>query len=121
MSYTAVHARALLQVKRKGAPVTFTLSNAGVPNGLTGVPTGAASSSVAGHAVQTPGNPERYRALQLVETHAITLIFAPSTRPQMPALGATFTFGGVKWTVKAVDPVAPDGDGIVATVIGARG
>lgn len=120
MSYAADHASALADIRESGAAVSFSVRNPGVPDPLTGLSTGGGTSSVAGHGLQLPGNQERYRDLQLVSFMAITLLFAASTYGEKPAIGSTFDFMGSTWTVKAIDPFAPDGTPVIFTVIGGR-
>lgn len=78
------------------------------------------ASTVVGTASRDDGDPERYALLSLVESKAATLIFVPDTAGEEPDLGSTVVFGGVTWTVKAVDPIAPRGVTVAASVIVSR-
>ena len=120
MSYESDHAGALADVAEAGAAVTFTLERAGLYDPATDTSTGATTTTVAGYAVQVEGDPERYRALGLVEGEAPTLLFVPSTFGALPPLGARVTWASASYTVRAVDPLRPDGNAILANVIVAR-
>lgn len=118
MTYAATHSRAHDLVRRKGAAVTFTTTTQAYdPATDTLTPT---TSTVAGQAVQVAGDPERYRDLGLIETEARTLLVAPTTFGQVPAVGAAVTWGGVTWTVRWLEPVAPDGTAIVVEIVVSR-
>lgn len=116
--FAADHAGALADLGQDGAPVTFTLSTS-TYDAATDTTT-VTESTAAGQAVRLPGDRKRYEALNLRETDAITLLVGLSTYGANVALGARFTFGGQTWTVRAVDPLQPDGTTIVQTVVGAR-
>lgn len=116
--YAPQYASASATLARKGAPVTFTLSTPSY-DAATDTTT-VTESTAAGQAVRLPGDRKRYEALNLRETDAITLLVALSTYGANVALGARFTFGAQTWTVRAVDPLQPDGTTIVQTVVGAR-
>ena len=100
--------------------MTFSFASPGTYNAAADTYSGPATTTVAGYAVRDEGDPERYRALSLSLTEAPTLLFAPSTAGSVPALGSTVTWGGVSYTVKDVDPIAPAGTAIVSKVIVAR-
>lgn len=76
-------------------------------------------STVAGSAIQVRGDPKRYMATGLVLSEMPTLFFAPSTYGDCPAPGDTVVWpdGGATWTVRDVDPIAPDGVVIAARVV----
>lgn len=115
MTYAAQHDRALDQVRRKGAALTFTKSTRTLDD-----ETGEASVStatVAGQAVRVPGDPKRYGDLGLLESQAPTLLFVPTTLGEEPELGATCAWGGETFTVADVEPLAPDGSTILARVV----
>ena len=114
-----MHSRALALVKRKGAAVTFSRTTQGGYDAETDTAT-PSTSTVVGHAVRVQGDPERYAGLGLVEAKAVTLLFAPTTIDEQPSPGDEVTWDGVEYTVRDVDPVAPDGDVIVSSVVIAR-
>lgn len=118
MSYAPVHARASALLERKGAAVTFTrITRAYAPATDTST---ATVSTVSGHAIRGRGNPQVYEALKLVESEAPTLIFAPATYDEVPEVGDTVTWGGTGYTVRNVQPIAPDGDNLLARVVVSR-
>lgn len=119
MSYSTEHAGALGDIRTAGAPVTFTKTTLGAYDPETDTAT-PSTTSVGGHAVRVRGRPDTYDALQLVESQAPTLLFAATTFGQAPALGATVTWGGETYTVRDVNPVAPDGSGIIFRVVVAQ-
>lgn len=116
MSYAVEHAGALADVTEAGAAVTFSKVSQGSYDPETDTAT-PSTSTVAGSAVRVPGDPERYSRLNLVESKAVTLLFAPTTFGDTPALGATCSWGGETLTVRDVEPLAPDGNTIIATVV----
>ena len=120
MSYAAQHASALRMLRAKGASCTFTKATkthtASTDAVVTGTPV-----VLKGAAIRTEGDPKVYERLQLTEAEAPTLLFASETYGDAaPPLGATTVFGGVGFTVKEVQPVAPDGTPIVSKVVVAR-
>jgi hypothetical protein len=81
------------------------------------------SSTITGSAIQVRGKPDRYRDLNLSLATDLTLFFTPTTYP-LAANGSEFVLPGdtVSWasktyTVKDVDPIAPDGFVIAARII----
>ncbi len=78
-----------------------------------------AETTITGSAIQVRGDPRRYTALGLVLSEMPTLFFSPTTYGSTPAPGDTVTWptGGSTWTVKDVDPIAPDGVLIAARVV----
>ena len=120
MSYSEDHASALADVQDAGASVAFSLVSAGTHDPATDTWSGGSTTTVTGSAVRTAGNPERYKALELVESEAPTLFFTPDTYGSLPDQGSTVSWGGVTYTVRDVDPVAPDGTAIGAYVVIAR-
>ena len=78
------------------------------------------SSTVTGSAIQVRGDPQRYAALGLVLTTMPTLFWAPTTYGEVPLPGDTVVWpetGGSTYTVRDVDPIAPDGVVIAARVV----
>lgn len=84
------------------------------------------TTTITGEAVQVRGNPQRYAALGLRLDTMPTLLVTPSTYPLLAHTGAfvlpgdTTEWNGESYTVKDVDPVAPDGRVIVARVVVAK-
>lgn len=117
MGYTEDHVSALADVTEAGSAVTFTHSIAGTYDPSTRAWSGASSSTVAGYAVQVKGKPETYQALGLVESKNPTLLFVPTTYGEVPAVGWTVTWSSTSFTVRDVDPLAPDGTVISAKVV----
>lgn len=118
--YTQDHAGALADVKAAGAAVTFTLENPGTLDEATGLYTSASSTTVSGYAVRDRGNPKTYESLSLKQSEAPTLFFTPSTFGSLPLPGYTVVWGSVTYTVRDVEPLAPDGTAIGAYVVVAR-
>lgn len=108
-------------VRFKGAAVTFTVTNPGTYDATTDTYSSDTTSTVAGYALRAAGDPERYRALNLVESENPTLEFVPTTAGEVPPLNATVTFGGFGYVVRDVEPVAQNGTATRARVIVSRG
>lgn len=117
MSYATEHASALGQITDAGTAVTFTKVVPGEYDAATDTWTDDDDQTVSGYAIRVKGDPETYQSLGLVEHEAPTLLFAPTTYGDLPALGATVAWGGEAYTVKNVDPLAPDGTAIIARVV----
>lgn len=77
-------------------------------------------TTIEGVAIRTPGDPILYRELGLVEAEAPTLLWVPATYGDTPEPGDTVTWNGLGYTVRHVDPLAPDGVVIQARVVIAR-
>jgi hypothetical protein len=120
MTYAAEHADALAMVAEAGASVTFTLTIPGTYDAATDTWTGGSTSTVTGDAIRTRGNPERYKALELIESESPALLFTPDTYGDLPALNSTVSWNSTTYTVRDVDPIAPDGTAIAARVIVVR-
>lgn len=120
MSYADDATGALNDITDAGASVTFTQQTPGVYDAATDTFTGAATVTVAGSAVEIPGDADVYAALELVLLQARTLLFGASTYGAAPALGASVTWGGAVYTVRSVDGVSPDGNAIISTIVVAR-
>jgi hypothetical protein len=103
--------------------VTFTRHAAGTYDAAAGTWSGAGTTTITGSAIQVRGNVQRYAALGLVLSTMPTLLFTP-TLYGLRAGTAEFVLPGdvVEWatrtyTVRDVDPVAPDGVVIVARIV----
>ena len=119
-TYAPDHASALADVADAGAAVTFTSTNPGTLDEATGLYTSGTTTTTAGYAVRVRGTPKTYVALSLKESEAPTLLFTPTTYGSLPSLNATVAWGGVTYTVRDVEPVAPNGTAILARVVVAR-
>lgn len=119
MPYATDHAAALTDVADAGASITFTDVTQGSYDPETDTAT-PSTATVTGSAVRVQGDPQMYEALGLVEAEPATLLFAPTTYGDTPALGSTCTWGSSTFTVRAVNPVAPDGSAIIAKVVVSR-
>lgn len=115
MDYTAIAARAYGQIGRAGAPVTFTRVVTTVDK-ATGEST-VTPSTVLGVAITTPGALKEYEALKLIGSAALTLLFAPAAGASLPEMGATVAWGGVTYTVKHTEAIAPGGTLLIGRVI----
>ncbi len=118
MSYATDHAGAFLDVTAAGAAVTFSKQVRTV-DPLTGQST-VAETTVVGVATRVAGQPRQYEQLKLIETDAVTLLFVPTTYGESPEVGMEVTWGGVVYTVQAVQPLEPDGTDILAKVVVSR-
>lgn len=117
MSYAADHAGVLATLAEDGAAVTFTPAGTGTYVEASDTWTSASGTPVAGYAVGVRGDLVRYRALGLTVERTATLLFTGSTYGDVPAPGYTTTWGGQGWTVRIVEPFAPDGTAIHARII----
>jgi len=84
------------------------------------------TTTITGEAVQVPGNPQRYAALGLKLDTMPTLLVTPSAYPlraytdEFIKPGDTVEWNEILWTVKDVDPIAPDGTVVCAYVVVSR-
>ena len=116
-SYATEHTGALEDIREAGAAVTFTLTDPGTYDAATDTWTGGSETTVAGHAIRVKGDPERYRALELIESAAPTLLFAPTTYGDEPPIGSSVTWGGEVFVVRDSLPLEPDGTAILSRVV----
>lgn len=123
-NYTATAALALQLVGQAGAPVTFTLVANSAYNPLTDVGSAPVTTTLAGFAVQTRGDPVVYSDLELIESEAPTLIFTPATYTGTPAdvpiLNALVTWNGLVYGVRWTRTVSPSGSAILTKLVIAR-
>lgn len=109
-----------------GAPVTFRRERR-VEDPETGL-SQASHAEVSGVAMRVKGDPLRYQALGVVEIDTVTLLFAASTYGDEVRPGDTVRWPGSPilptegrpYTVRDVDPVAPDGHAIISRVTVSR-
>lgn len=118
--YAADHAGALADLAADGVAVSFAYTVAGPYTPDTDTAGAATTTTVTGSAVQVTPDRRQFAALNLVEGRTVALFFAPTTFGSLPVLGSTFSFGGETFVVRSVDPLAPAGTAIAATIVGAR-
>jgi hypothetical protein len=109
MDYTQKHLDALEKVTEKGAPVSFDAEGTGAYDELTDTEVEVPGSSVAGFAVEIPGNADEYEALELIGHEAVTLFFVPTVMGQKPAKNSKVNWAGALRTVKENFPIRPAG------------
>ena len=97
------------------ARVTFTRTTKTVDE--TTLLTSTSKTSIEGVAVRGEGDPDRYRALSLIESQAPSLWFVSDNAGELPSVGDEVVWAGVPYTVRDVDPVSPGGTGFGATVV----
>jgi hypothetical protein len=102
---------------RKGAAVVFSHTEPGSYDQATDTTTTPATSGVAGHAMEIDGDPELYKALELLTTQSPTLLFKPDTPGQLPGLGWTVFWGGETFTVKNITRLAMNGTAQAARIV----
>lgn len=107
--------------RKTGAAVTFTLENPGTYDRATNTYSGGSSSTVTGYASRVPGDPERYKLLGLTEGESPTLLFTPDTNGDRPELLSTVSWASTTYTVRDVEPWAPDGTARSCRVVVSRG
>jgi hypothetical protein len=103
--------------QKSGATVTFTFTNPGTYTASTDTWSGATTSTVTGTMERVRGDPERYTALELVESEAPTFEFVPDTLGELPALNSVTTFGDVVFSCRDITPNAPSGTAYSARLI----
>lgn len=77
-------------------------------------------TTIDGAAIRVRGNPLRYRDLDLKESEAPTLLFVPETYGDTPRPGDTIDWNDITYTVRDVEPLAPDGVTIQARMVVSR-
>ena len=107
--------------RKPGTAITFTLVDPGTHDPTTGNYTSGSTSTVVGVASRIPGDAERYRALELIESESPTLQFTPDTYGETPALNSSCSWSGVTHYVRDIVPWAPDGSTVSCRVVVTRG
>lgn len=103
--------------------VVFTRTNPGTYDAATDTYTTPTNTTVSGSAIGVRGKPDRYKALGLALEKMPTLFFTPSDyglqayTSDFVQPGDTCVWNGTTFTVKDVDPIAPDGVVIAARII----
>lgn len=77
----------------------------------------SSSSTIAGRAMKVRGDPERYRALGLVESESPTLLFVPTTYGDRIKPGDTVSWRSTTYTARDCNHLEPDGVVIQTRVI----
>lgn len=120
MSYAANHATALSKVRAAGARIEFT-SATPIVDPLTGLSTGVDSAVVSGYAIGLDkGDPKTYERLGLTFSSAPSLFVVCEEYGAVPPNLALCQWGGQRYTVRDVQPFAPDGIVLSATVVVAQ-
>lgn len=119
MSNAAIHGRALRTVGRYGKAWTFTNTTAGTHDPIASTWTQPTKSTVSGKAVEIATGEAKMRREGEEATQQIgkALFFVPDTFGGLPAVGSiAMADGEQSRSVKAVDPIRPDGNVIAARV-----
>lgn len=117
--YDPISQRALATIAKKGSDVVFPGTNTGATyDPATDTWSGGTSTPITGKAVQTKGNVDRFAALNLILINPVTLLLAAKNLAITPMPGMVFTWAGKNYTIKDVDPVAPDGVPILYKITG---
>jgi hypothetical protein len=104
MSYvTEKHGKALSRTRERGAPVTFYRINS--------------EDTITGYAVELPGDPEEYAALELIQRNPATLFFVPDHPLQADMIGLFVEWAGRTRIVDKRFPIRPTGVMIAARLI----
>ena len=93
--------------------VTFTRKTSTIDRATSLV--SVTSSEIEGAAIKVRGDPERYKALQLIEAKSPTLLFSPVTYGDRIMPGDTVEWGSATYTARDCNHIEPDG-----VVIGTR-
>lgn len=107
MDYRAKHAEAYRKIKDKGSRVVFERGVAGEYDELTDTFSEGVDSEVPGYAVEIPGDPEEFEALELIGKNPVTLMFAADVFGAIPNLNDTVSWAGRKGTVHSLQPLRP--------------
>lgn len=115
-----IHMVGKVGAAKNGARVTFTLSDPGTYSDTTGTWSGGSTVTMAGTAQRVAGDPERYKALELVESESPTLSFTPDTYGDVPRQGMSVLFGGLTYLVSDIEPKGADGTASSVRVVVTR-
>jgi hypothetical protein len=102
------------------AAIVFTKETPATVDAATNRPGAPASRTVRGNAVEEDADPKRYADLNLHANEFRTVFFIPDTPGELPALDSECTWGGRPWTLRAVDPLAPNGTPLGASLVLSR-
>jgi hypothetical protein len=115
-NYATDHLGALQDIRNAGADVTFT-NSVTTTTESTDVESAPVVTTVTGAAIRVTGNPATYGGIDLTVVSPVTLLFAPDTYGERPALGSTVSWEGDTWTVQSVAPLSPSGSDIISRVV----
>lgn len=119
-----LHAEVADEVFADALDVEFRLTTPGTYDEDTDTYSDPLTKFVLGKAFKITGDQQVYRDLGLTQLEPMTLLFRPEVFGELPGLGYMIDwddqYGGTPLVVKAVDPVAPTGDAIVARVVVSR-
>lgn len=117
--YDAIAARAAGTIAEKGADVSFPgTATGGTYDWQTDTFTGPGSADATGKAVQVEGDPDRFAALGLKLVNPVSLMIAAHGLTVTPVPGMPIVWAGKSYTLKDVEPVAPDGTPIIYVATG---
>lgn len=105
---------------QKGLPVVFSMTVEGAYDRTTDTTSAPVTTTYPGRAMQIEGDPDLYKALELIESDNPTLLFAPNTPGQIPPLQASVSWGGANATVKNITPLAMKGVATAARIVVSR-
>jgi hypothetical protein len=99
--------------------LTFTRTVPGTYAPGSGTMSGSTTTDYVGAGIRVRGDPQRYKALGLVESEAPTILWTAETYGDpTPPIGAKCSLNGIAYRVRDVSPVDPDFQGhIVARLI----
>lgn len=117
---TALATKVLAAITKHGGVVTFPGTDAGgtydpATDTWTANPGGADAE---GRAIQKKDDPERFQAMGLTMANAVTLLIAADGLAVTPAPLMTFSWAGITYTVRSVEPMAPKGVALYYEVTG---
>ncbi|HEY4133502.1 MAG TPA: hypothetical protein VGM50_22980 [Gemmatimonadaceae bacterium] len=114
--YVSEHADALADLAEAGSNITFTRVSS-TYDSATDTSSAPTTLTIAGYAVETDGDRDTYRRLELTHETAVTLFFSPNEIDDVPLSGDTAVWAGKTVTVAERKAFAPDGVAIAATVV----
>ena len=104
----------------RGKAVEFVHTAAGTHDPATETHGAPVVTKVKGQAMRVAGDPERYKALELIESESPTLLFTPKTRGELPAMDSVVEWGDVGFSVKDIEPLALNGTATAARIVVSR-
>lgn len=115
--YSRLHARTLRKMRKRGARAVFTSLANSLYNPVTDRFGSGPGPRVEGYAVEVPGDLTEYAELGLIQSEPVTLMFAPTTYGETPALGTVVTWAGKGRTLRAIRPIRPAGVLVAARLV----
>lgn len=118
-SYVTRHDATLGAVLAQGASITFTNpQTAATYQSATDTPNSPAiQATVAGVAMQDPGDQQAYVPNTVKQGETLKLLFVPSTYGEFPQPGATAAWAGNDYSLASLEAIAPDGVALGAHVV----